>query len=263
MSKLKPALDALERAVSSADEAVKKSLRKGASDAALAKLEKAAGTLGEDLEAWFRWHDGQSGATSIGPSKNDRLLSSAESLSAWRFLEREGHAPWRSQWLPVMENGAGDYVVVDRKNGKLLRYYHDDKERPSVATSLATWARDVAREWSGVAAPEPAPVDGWSRVERPKKRVLAKKPAGTAYHFRSAVPALGKGTFYTVLWKKEANAWFQATNSTLDGCWRAISNNLLPFQATPDGGVEYCLSSERAPGDVFERHFATPPFPAK
>ncbi|MGZ3454452.1 MAG: SMI1/KNR4 family protein [Polyangiales bacterium] len=270
---LKQALADLDAAVSAGDREVGKTLGVGASKAALAKLSKIAGELTDDLETWFQWHDGQKGYASIGPSVNDRLLSASAAASAWKFLEEEGHAPWRSSWLPIMENGAGDYVLFDRDDGRLLRYHHEDRQRPKAAASLAAWAKEVAEDWKRVVAstaPSPAPKD-WQRVDSPKKRQLTKKPPGTAYHYRATSPSLGKGIFFHLFWKKEADSWFQATNSTLEKCWTSISNNLFPFQSTPDGGAEYCLSEAQVIRDgksaahvgLYERHFTSPPFPAK
>lgn len=266
------ALAHLDAAVKAGDAAVAKTLRKGATAAALAKLEHTVGALPDELRAWFAWHDGQSGHASIGPRDNDRLVSSAEAADAWKFLEEEGNGPWKAAWLPVMTNGAGDYVVYDCGNGRLVRYYHDDEARPAAAKSLAAWASATAASWErSIASTQPAPPpDGWTRVESPTKNALAKKPAGTAYFFR-ATSNIGKGIYVHLFWKRAKNEWFQATNSTLEKAWTSISNNLFPFQALRDGGAANYLAEEDVFRDgadaphagLYEQRFAKPPFPTK
>jgi hypothetical protein len=250
---LETALAALE---SSLAPDVAASLRKPATAAALKKLGKVVGELG-DLETWFSWHDGQAGHLSIAPSTNERLLTSAEAAEAYTFLRDEGVA---ATLIPVMGNGAGDYVLLDRKSGRLTWYRHDDDERTRYATSLVTAVRALTKAWTEASRSTKREMpDGWTAVKPPTERVLAKKPAGTAYCFRSEVPALGRGVFFTLVWKQAPRTWFTATLTTLEGCWTSISNNLFPFRAMPDRGAAHCLDTD---AEVFEQHFAKPPLPA-
>lgn len=266
------ALTRLDAAVKAGDAAVAKSLQAGATAAALAKLAKIAGPIPPELASWFRWHDGQKGTRAIGPSETDQLLSTKGAADAWTFLAEEANAPWKATWLPLTTNGGGDHLVYDRASGHLVRYYHDDTKRPKAAPSLAHWALAIAESWESVVAskqPVGAPL-GWTAVASPKAKDLKKLPDGTAFHFR-ATSNLGKGLFFHLFWKQRSDTWFQATNSTLERAWTAISNNLVPFQATPDRGMEYCLSREKvfvdgsgaAHAGLFSQHFAKPPFPPK
>ncbi len=267
-SDLLRALTELDAAVKAGDATVSKTLRKRATAASLAKLEKIAGKLTVELRTWFTWHDGQNGPSSIGPSANHQLIGVAESMKAWTFLQEEGNRPWKSTWLPIMENGAGDYVVCDRADGKLLVYYHDDKKRPKLATSLAAWARAVAEEWRHVLdSRKPDAPAGWTRIEIPTTNALAKMPTGTALHYRAG-STYGKGVYTNLAWKEGRNRWWVGEHQRdLDGCWLSIANNQQDFLARRDPWVAYFISEERVYGDgedaahagVFTTHFATRP----
>jgi cell wall assembly regulator SMI1 len=265
------ALKRLDAAVTAGDPAVAKTLAAGASAATLTTLKKTVGALPDELSLWFGWHDGQKGSLAIVPSGNDRLMSAKAVGSAWKRLAEEAALPRNAEWLPILENGAGDYVMYDRAKGHLVRYYHDETMRPKAASSLAQWALEVADAWSAVKVseqPATAP-EGWAPTAIPKSAALKKMPAGTALYFRATSPSLGKGVFFHLFWKQKADTWFQAANSTLDQAWLAISNNHLPFQATPDRGMEFCLGKSRVFVDgegaghagLFLQHFAKPPFP--
>ena len=259
---LEKTLARLDAAIKAVDAPLAKALRPGAKPVALAKLGKVVGVLPPELTRWFAWHDGQTRG-GISPSTNEQLLSTTAAADAFRFLTDEG-TKFAATWVPIMTNGAGDYIVYDRKTGALVHYWHDDAERPKAAPSLDHWVLDVAKGWEGVAEsqkPSDAP-EGWTMTTHPKAKDAKKKPPGTAFQFRAPSPQLGKGVFVHLFWKQAADMWFQATNSTIERAWTSISNNLFPFQATPDAGMEYCLKG--APdGALFERHFPKPPFPPK
>lgn len=259
---LADALTRFAQTLAASDPAVARSLRKAAPAAKLARLAKVTGAVPADVRTWFAWRDGQRGAA-IGPSENDRILSIDEALSAWTFLEDEGHAPWKSSWLPLATNGAGDYLVIERASGVLLRYQHDARARPQRARSLRAWIDALEKDWATAAQSAKASEapEGWTPAKSPKAAALRKKPAGTAYLFRAPSPMLGKGVFVHVFWKQAPNTWFQATQPTLASAWTTIGNNLLPFQATPDAGMEHCLRAERVgEGGLFEKHEPEPPF---
>ncbi|CAN5279453.1 hypothetical protein BH09MYX1_BH09MYX1_02990 [soil metagenome] len=267
------ALLRLDAAVKSGDAAVGKSLRKGASAAALSKLAKKVGGIPPEMEVLLRWHDGQSEGNAIGSSTNERLMPISEMIAEHAFLEGKALAPWKASWLPIMSNGAGDHVVYDRANGRLVRYYHDDEDRPKAAPSLAAWALEVAKGWEGASAsvkPVAAPA-GWTAAAIPTAKVIAKLPDGTAYYFRATEKAFGKGVFFHLFWKQKKDVWFQHTSTMLEHCWLGMSNNLFPFRATPDRGMTYCLSKEKvfidgegaAHAGLFTQTLKKPPFPPK
>ena len=269
---LSSAIARLFTTIAARDASVANTIRKPASAAKRTKLEEKTGELPGEVLAWFAAHDGQSGQRSIGPSENDRLLGVEEALEAWTFLEEEGHPPWKSGWLPLATNGAGDYLVLDRSSGALLGYQHDARGRPKRASSLTAWVEAIEKAWDAVATSTEASraPDGWTPTSSPKAAVLKKKPVGTAYLFHATAPTLGKGVHVHVFWKQAANTWFQSTQLTLAAAWASIGSNLLPFQATPDAGMEHCLRKERVLADgkathvgLYERHEPSPPFAKK
>lgn len=56
---------------------------------------------------------------------------------------------WERAWVPFMENGGGDNLVVvadgTQTGGAVLMFYHDDPMRTTQAQSLAEWVAMVAR----------------------------------------------------------------------------------------------------------------------
>jgi cell wall assembly regulator SMI1 len=256
---LESALSELDAALAAADPGLAATLRPGASDAALARLEKVAGALTPELTTWFRWHDGATRPRSIGPRDSYMLMRVSDVVEAWQFLRESGGRPWKPSWLPVLDNGAGDHVVCDRATGVLYRYYHDDRSRPEHAVSLAAWAQRVAAEWRrAVASEAPAPAaDGWAPVEAPSRTALGKKPTGTAYYHRAAVPELGRGLFYRLYYKRGGrHSWYHATAESLAEGWAGIVADTDPRRANHDAWVAERLA---AADQVFEAWFAAPP----
>jgi cell wall assembly regulator SMI1 len=105
--------------------------------------------LPEDLATFFRWHDGQSGFQSLSPLDNRMLMSIDDVIDTWSFLsspDEDIQQPWNIAWIPILANGAGDYVVYvasgDMK-GQLLNYWHDDVDRTMAFSSLESWAQKV------------------------------------------------------------------------------------------------------------------------
>lgn len=260
----------LEHAIGAAELAVARSLRKPAPAAKRKQLAKLVGALPAEVDAWLAWHDGQGRGPAFGPSENDRLLSADEIAAAWSSLEEEGHPPWKSSWLPLATNGAGDYLVLDRATGGLVRYQHDARARPKRARSLSAWVAEIEAQWSRASSSATASstLEGWTKTKSPKAAALAKKPVGSAYAFRAKAPSLGKGVFVHLFWKQAPSTWFLATQLTLADAWKSMGNNLLPFLATPDRGMEHCLRAERVMADgadaphagLFEKHEPKPPF---
>jgi cell wall assembly regulator SMI1 len=124
-------------------------LRAGASDATLAKLVKnvfGGKPVPEDLATFFRWHDGQSIAVALHADDNRTPMSVDEAIDAWRMLcdpKEDVRKPWSNAWLPVLTNGAGDYVcfVTSGKGaGSLVEYWHTDTDRKTAYASFDAWA---------------------------------------------------------------------------------------------------------------------------
>ncbi|GAC1561260.1 MAG: hypothetical protein NVS3B10_19150 [Polyangiales bacterium] len=97
------------------DPATSKRLRPGATPAKLAKLAKRV-PVSDELATFFRWHDGQTQPAQLHAADNRTPLSVDEAIDAWTFLgdpAEDVRQPWSKAWLPLMTNGAGDYLCID------------------------------------------------------------------------------------------------------------------------------------------------------
>lgn len=116
-----------------------------------------------DLTTLYGWHNGQlPGAPAI--HGNRVLLSVGAALAAWGFLNdpHEDHPnPVSRCWLPILYNGAGDYVVYDTTSHQLLAYRHDEISTDVAWPSLAAWVGSAISEVSTAA---PAPQDDALRL---------------------------------------------------------------------------------------------------
>jgi cell wall assembly regulator SMI1 len=158
---------------------IRQSLRPAAKDRALGKLQ---GKLGVSLPADFgesvRRHDGQKPDAEYGlfPVADDvlgampscRLLSLTEIAREWammkelydsgEFARQKSKPPrgirddwWNPGWVPIAENGGGDYFCLDLAPGKggtagqVMVFFHDVKGRPRIAKSYAAWLEELAK----------------------------------------------------------------------------------------------------------------------
>lgn len=168
----------------------------------LAKLVCAAPTLPEDLDAWFRCHDGQEFlAKGIDPDAVWTWLSIEDAIKAWQFLGDENEEilqPWSKDWLPIAQNGGGDYIVYvlrGKNAGKLLSYYHDDEARPVEAPSLDAFAKRIdkrlgeteksLKQKSGYPSQVSDEGSIWQDVDAPTLDEIKAAPIGAAFHRRS------------------------------------------------------------------------------
>jgi nitrous oxidase accessory protein NosD/cell wall assembly regulator SMI1 len=127
-------------------------MKGGASSASLATLSTAVfegGPLRDDVAAFFQWHDGQSKVASVHPDDNRTPMSIDEAVEAWTFLcdpTEEVQQPWSATWLPLLTNGAGDYLCVETAGddaGTLVEYWHADEDRKRRYEGLDAWANEV------------------------------------------------------------------------------------------------------------------------
>lgn len=127
-------------------------LEAGASDAAIAKLEDAVGPVPDSFKAFFRWKNGMSEDCydalqfNRSPMSVDSAIAARatmnELLDAGEF-EIEGW--WRKGWVPFLDNGGGDHLVLDLdgsfggQKGQVLEFWHADTDRDIVAPSFDAW----------------------------------------------------------------------------------------------------------------------------
>lgn len=100
--------------------------------AGLAKLEREWAKVPEELQVFFSAHGGQDPTLSIFPGVDERhLLSVEKALEARSFLRQEYPERYSPEWLPLLANRGGDYLVYMPDGdgpGSVAAFYHDDPE---------------------------------------------------------------------------------------------------------------------------------------
>jgi cell wall assembly regulator SMI1 len=120
-------------------------------------------TLPPDLKEIYLWKNGQNlegdynsffGNKTLLPL--EQALATRDELNEMLFAknrEVEFQTPnwWNKDWIPLFENGGGDYVCYDaagvftNKTGQILDYYHDEYYRMVNAPSLVLFLEAVQR----------------------------------------------------------------------------------------------------------------------
>lgn len=127
-------------------------LRPGATDRQLDEVEVAIGAeLPRAFRELYQWRNGQPRQCYDG-FVNNRMFASLESaLDTWNILTpmigRDFPHPswWRRSWIPFLDNGGGDHLVVDLEGcfggvpGQVLYFWHDWEDRSIVAPSVESW----------------------------------------------------------------------------------------------------------------------------
>jgi|WetSurMetagenome_2_1015567.scaffolds.fasta_scaffold07334_5 cell wall assembly regulator SMI1 len=149
---------------------VAKTLRKGAGEADLARLEERLGvTLPVDFKESCAIHDGQKSEADLIPvgygtyfllplSKipgEQKLWNSL--LKGGEFEGAQGEpdegvaaAWWHPGWVPFAANGGGDNLCLDLAPtpqgtvGQVIKVEHDNPERNLLAPSFAAWLQELA-----------------------------------------------------------------------------------------------------------------------
>jgi cell wall assembly regulator SMI1 len=159
-------------------------LAPGAREEDLAAAERKLGVrLPEDVRETFLRHDGEH--KHLGLFVGWMLMSLSEVLKEWAFERWEERAPrgrgpvkavsWSPRWIPLLANGAGDFVCVDLDPpeegtpGQLITVHHDDPERIRMTRSLTSWLLRFADRLEsgeyrydkeqGIHSPEPVLLD--------------------------------------------------------------------------------------------------------
>jgi cell wall assembly regulator SMI1 len=119
-------------------------LRPGATPAELDALQRQIGmALPASLRDLLAWHNGQK-ADRLGGFEQDWRLMSTEQIEKARRELRETAGQAGASWLPIFEDGNGDYLFVDTGStpAPLRTYWVGQAEQPTIAPSLDVWLED-------------------------------------------------------------------------------------------------------------------------
>lgn len=185
------------------------------------RLAKALGrSVPKDLAVWFSKHDGQKGfADGLDPTAPAmQWLSVGDAIRerAALIAHPEKMLPWDDRWLPIIENGGGDfyvYVTAGPEAGAIKFYLHDARRRPLIARSLAEMATKIAHALAARDAPKPSSdvgklVGPLVDAGAPSLDALKAAPVGTVY-YRRALPY--KSFWYWLFVKVTKTAWAGAS----------------------------------------------------
>lgn len=134
-------------------------LQPGATEEDLQLVEETLGvTLPEEMKSFYSIHNGQVWNTGVNAFVRNLTLSpTVKIIKNWQFLQEEfdpddeteleneeGIKPflWNPKWIPIAENGGGDYVCIDTDpseagtSGQILYYWHDWGDRSVEAKNL-------------------------------------------------------------------------------------------------------------------------------
>lgn len=134
-------------------------LQQGAADKDFELVESTLGVrLPEEMKSLYSIHNGQVWNTGGNAFVRNLTLSPTfEIIENWKFLQEEFDPDdelelenedeikpllWNSKWIPIAENGGGDYVCIDTDPaesgtvGQILYFWHDWGDRSVEAKSL-------------------------------------------------------------------------------------------------------------------------------
>jgi cell wall assembly regulator SMI1 len=145
---------------------LKKSLKKGASDKQIAKLEKRLGVeLPDEYKTFLQLCNGQKDDAEAG--FYDGELLSAENVviqwDVWRDLLEGGDFEgttsepqkgirndwWNPKWIPITYDGNGNHLCIDLeparggRPGQIITMWHDSAERELMYASFTDWLEHI------------------------------------------------------------------------------------------------------------------------
>lgn len=145
-----------------------RNLRPGANAADLDALERSLGVaLPADLRDLLSWHNGQGDDFAGALVQSWLLMSTEQILIAKQNLDEAGDqaSGWITEWIPFLDDDAGDYVCVDTGRGGAVReYWSGNGEHPVIAASLRQWLEEFV-----------AAVERGEYVEDPERGRFLKK----------------------------------------------------------------------------------------
>ena len=133
-------------------------LQPGAKDEDFQLIESTLGIiLPEEMKNFYRVHNGQDWSVGVNSFVRNLTLSPiSQIIDNWKFLLEEFDPDdlesdidneirpflWNSKWIPIAENGGGDYLCLDTDPseagvvGQVLYFWHDWGKRSVEAKNL-------------------------------------------------------------------------------------------------------------------------------
>jgi cell wall assembly regulator SMI1 len=145
---------------------LKKSLKKGASDKQIAKLEKHLGVeLPEEYKTFLQLCNGLKDDAEAGFYDGELMSAEnvAEQWTIWKNL-LDGHhfedissKPekgirndwWNPKWIPITHDGGGNHLCIDLepardgRPGQIITMWHDSAERELMYASFTDWLEHI------------------------------------------------------------------------------------------------------------------------
>lgn len=121
-------------------------LRPAASDEQIDALETALGRgLPSDIRTVLFCNNGSDESYVLG---SWFLMGTRDILAEWKLNNQiaaeNPDYEWLPEWLPVLGNGGGDFLVLDMDTGECLEAFHDPYDRVVVAPSFGCWLAGLA-----------------------------------------------------------------------------------------------------------------------
>ena len=100
---------------------------------------------------WFQWHDGQEGGASILAESADLggwlLVPMGEAQAHMKWAQASSLSGWRKSYLPILENRAGDFCVVDASTRGLRMWWHEGEPGAVVGRSIEEFFSKQLEAW--------------------------------------------------------------------------------------------------------------------
>lgn len=119
------------------------------SGASIDELKRAESAIGvkftQGLSSLYMWKNGQANSYANDILFNFKFMSLHEVVTTKKIMDEmigsdfEDPNWWKKEWIPFLDNGAGDNYVVDTVTGKIIWFWHDDGKRNIIADSLEAW----------------------------------------------------------------------------------------------------------------------------
>jgi hypothetical protein len=144
--------------------------------------------------------------------------------------------PWSRGWLPLFDNGRGDYLVYDGPTGRILHYRHEEERRETFAESLTALAGRIPEQIEDERQAARPRSLRWNRAQAEPltgitSEALQAAPLGATFFGGPArlVPGLPSiPPQYLVVVKSHPREWWAIARSaeSLDACFEQVRSRL-------------------------------------